>query len=246
MTDNLLTPEDSLEQPTVTYDELLKKYKDNEGITKKVVHADATIEILKRQLDQMREDYTKARDENMTKAKLEDLIDKLSKPASSEITPANEEIRKPAFDPNELDSLVSNKIREHESSKTQQENFNSVRDKLKERFGANYQSTVKQHIEDLGLTEEYFNDLARRTPKALYKILGMDSTSNQNYSAPPRSSSGYTPQPQQKRTWSYYQELKKSNPNLFFDQKTNIQMSKDMVELGEAFKDGDFYKFGPQ
>lgn len=44
------------------------------------------------------------------------------------------------------------------------------------------------------------------------------------------------------RTWSYYENLRKTNRHLYYDQKTNKQMIQDRMELGEAFMDGNFDK----
>lgn len=41
----------------------------------------------------------------------------------------------------------------------------------------------------------------------------------------------------QKRTMSYYQNLKKENPTLYLDPVMNTQMHKDALVLGEAFFD---------
>jgi hypothetical protein len=40
-----------------------------------------------------------------------------------------------------------------------------------------------------------------------------------------------------KRTYSYYENMRKTNPNLYLDPKISIQMDKDAQALGEAFFD---------
>ena len=45
---------------------------------------------------------------------------------------------------------------------------------------------------------------------------------------------------QKRRTWSYYQDLKTKNPTEYWRTKTQVQMHKDALALGEAFADGDF------
>ena len=44
------------------------------------------------------------------------------------------------------------------------------------------------------------------------------------------------------RTWSYYEELRKKDPYKYRDPKTQSQLFKDSMELGEAFTDGTFDK----
>ena len=90
--------------------------------------------------------------------------------------------------------------------------------------------------------------MARKRPKALLKILGVDREPRQDsFQSPPqnqRRSDGFAPRGAQKRTWAYYQELKKANPQLYFDPKIAVQMQKDAIELGEVFRDGDYYRTG--
>jgi hypothetical protein len=45
---------------------------------------------------------------------------------------------------------------------------------------------------------------------------------------------------QQKRTWSYYQEIKKADLNKYLSPKVQQQMHRDASDLGSAFQDGDF------
>ncbi len=42
------------------------------------------------------------------------------------------------------------------------------------------------------------------------------------------------------RTWSYYENLRKTDKRKYIDPKTHAQMLKDATELGDAFRDGDF------
>src|SRR6266700_391496 len=111
MIDNLLEPEADL--PNVDPDkdyfkELVgegKKFKSPEDLARGKFESDQFIEILKKRQDEMRADYLKLREDNTAKAKLEDLIDQLSKKnlASNEDTEVKEE-KQPEID---IESLVS-------------------------------------------------------------------------------------------------------------------------------------------
>ncbi len=171
MTDNLLNKDEGTDLPPDVdpnkdyYAELVgenKKFKDEKALARSKYEADQYIEILKRRQDELRDDYLRLKEDNDTKAKLGDLINQLSKErlASSEETPANEE-QKLAIDSKGIESLVSTKIQEYETTKRQTENFNLVRDKLQERFGNNYKALVKEQIDELGITETELNDMAK-------------------------------------------------------------------------------------
>lgn len=254
MTDNLLEQGEDLPQdidPNKNYlVELVgegKKFKSPEDLAKGKYEADQYVEILKRRLDTLTEDYKTVREENVTRAKLEDVVKQMIEQkqlTSSADTQANEEHQKPTIDPKDIESLVSNKIQEIRTSERQQENFNLVRDKLQQRYGKNYKEAVQQQITELGITETELNEMARRTPKLLMKSLGLLDKPSDPFSAPPRSQStqtSFTPSGPTKRTWSYYQELRKKDPNAWLDRKTAVQMQKDAIELGDEFMDGDYF-----
>lgn len=226
-----------------------KKFKDAKELAKGKFYADKMIEIQNARLDQMREDYLKMRDESASRAKLEELIDQLQqKQTSIPITP-REEDDKPQFDPNKMDEIISQKIKAHEAVKKQTENLNQVKNKLREQFGSNYSNVLKERTEAQGLSEDFVNNLAQEHPDVLYRILGVNQPQSQDnlFSTPPRSqqrSDSFAPKPPQKRTWSYYDGLKKQDPNAWLNPKIAVQMQKDAIEYGDAFYDGNFYVAG--
>jgi hypothetical protein len=200
------------------------------------------IKTLEARQDELREEYLKLKDDYQARAKLEELIDQLAtrKPTEGQQNTKVDD-GKPGFDPAQIESLVSNKIQEHESTKAQAANFNLVRSKLRERYGESYQSALKEQITELGITEDVVNDLARKHPQVLFKTLGLDTPAKkESFDAPPRSSSRFVPQTPEKRTWAYYQKMKKENPKLYLDPKTTVQMHNDAITLGDEFKDGDW------
>jgi len=121
-----------------------------------------------------------------------------------------------------------------------------VKDKLQQRYGANYKATVAKQIEELEISETELNDMARKQPKVLLKTLGLDKEpEQQQFQTPPRStrSDNFKPTSQEERTWAWYQNLKKTDPQAWFDRKTAIQMQEDAIRLGDKFRDGDYYAY---
>lgn len=223
-----------------------KKFKDPESLARGKYEADIHIENMNKKFDELREMYLKEKSENTTRATLEELktlITQPKQPSSNEQTPVNEENSKPPLDLTQIDSLLSTKLKEHTLEQKRTENYNLVKKTLTERFGNNYSTVLSQAMDDLNLSEQYITDLARTSPKAFFNTLGLNEQEKETFQSPPRSdqrSTSFKPATQ-KRTWSYYQNLKKTNPRLYFDPKINTQMTKDAIELGEAFNDGDFY-----
>lgn len=226
-----------------------KKFKTPEDLAKGKFLADSYVKILERRLDEMRTDYLKVSEENKARAKLEELIDQMNNKTqqltSSEQPPAKEVPQTPSLD--QIESLVSNKISQVETQRKERENFNLITNKLKELYGNDYQVYLNKQTEDLGLSKEFVNDMARKHPSAFIRTFGLDaSRSNDSFQAPPRTNVGFTPKLPEKRTWSYYQKLKQTDPKLYLDPKTAVQMQDDAIALGEEFADGDFYRFNKQ
>jgi hypothetical protein len=119
-----------------------------------------------------------------------------------------------------------------------------VQDKLKERYGNNYQNSLKEQLVDLGITETELNEMARKQPKVLIKTLGLDvQPQTENFQSPPQSRqrTNQFGQTAPERTWSWYQNLKKSDPKAYFSKEITLQMHNDAQRLGEKFRDGDYY-----
>ena len=240
MTQDLLADQDDTIDPTKDYfAELVgegKKFKTPQELARGKAEADSYVKLLEKQKDELRADYLKVMDENKAKAKLEDLITQYEQRlASSEQPLVKEVMEQPKFNPEQIESLIDNALIKRTQEQRQSDNFNAVKDKLTERFGRNYQNVVKQQIEELGISVDEFNDMARRTPKVLIKTLGLDTpVNNETFQAPIRSTQQFRPTGQQKRDWDYYQELKKTNPKIYLDPKTTVQMHNDVLEMGEA------------
>jgi len=213
------------------------------------VEADNLIEIFKREKDQLRNDYIRLQEESKARGRLEDYINSLStRPASSAIPEAKVDNTKPSLDPEQLDSLIDSRVEAREAQRTRQANFNKVESKLRETYGDTYPRVLKEQVAELGLTTEYINDLARTSPEAFFRTVGLNAQKKEdNFQAPYRSnqrSDSFGQKGGAKRTWSYYQELKKADPKAYYDPKTTNQMQKDYATLGKSFEDGDFSAYG--
>lgn len=226
-----------------------KKFQSPEELAKGKFESDLYVKHLTTRLDELRQDYQQLRDDYSSRADLKELIDQLNTkpPSDPTLDPKPGLLEKPQHDPREIESLVSNKIAQHEQAKRETENLNSVVSKLRERYGNNYQTVLEQHMVDLDLSKEYVSDLAKRSPKALLRTLGLDQEPKaETFQAPPRGSErrsdNFSPSTE-KRTWSYYQKMKVDKPEQYRDPKTNVQMYNDRMALGDAFEDGDYNRY---
>lgn len=244
MTDNILDQQDEIKDYLVLMPE---NQRDPQALAKKAYHADTHIKMLEAANDELRRDYLKERETNQTRAKLEDVLKQLESKqqlTSSEQSSGERSQEKPTIDLDEIDKRMSSKIVEYETAKKQQENANLVRSKLKERFGDNYSTAVKQHLDTLELSEEDFNAMARKSPAALFRTLGLDEVRRDTFQAPPRGNISFNPKPETNKPWSYWKNYNKEHPGAFKDPKVTNEMTAAAIQLGDAFYDSDFGKYG--
>jgi hypothetical protein len=224
-----------------------KRYDSPEAIARAKIFQDAHIKQIEAENAKLREDYSRAREENIAKAKLEDLLDQIQ---GNRQQPPQEQ--KPIvqgdkpIDYKQIESLIESRFKTERLTQTYNQNLETVRNKLVERFGDNYANSYSQQIAQLDLTKEEADDLARRKPTTFLKMLGIDQprAPQQQFQAPPRNQTqnpqNPLPQPPEKRTWAWYENLRKTNKNAYLDSKTQVQMLQDRMELGESFNDAGF------
>lgn len=230
-----------LDQEHKTYlDQLVgegKKFSDSEALAKGKWEADNYIKTKEAEFDKLREDYMKLRDDYNARAKLEEMLDKITtqnnQQQTVDTTRNSNNAGMPTIDLQQIKSLVSNTIQENEMTRKQVENFNLVKEKLSEQLGSNFQSKLKETIDSLGMSEQEANDMARRSPKAFLKLV-MPEQQTQNFQAPPQSTqrpTTFAPK-STKRDWAYYEDLRVNQPKVYYDNKTQVQLHRDMTELG--------------
>lgn len=251
MTPNLLdqTEEDQIkiDESKNYLEELVgpgKKFATAEDMAKGKYLADEVIKVKDHRYDVLLEDYKKVRDENIAGPKLQELIDKndalLQQLTTRQNTPSSNEDNKAAYDPKQVESLVSSTYQRMKQTEEEERNFNLVSNKLKEHLGTNYKNVLKEQADALGLTDDDVNSMARRNPNLFIKTFDLNvQRNNQSFQTPPRSdmrSDNFAPRSPEKRNWAYYLDLKKKNPDAW-DKATRIQMDKDALALGKTFYD---------
>lgn len=248
---SLLQQDDDQVDPNKNYLEELvgegKKFKSPEDLARGKAEADAFIATKNRAFDELSADYARLKADYDARAKLEELLDQMKDKqlASTDNTDNGNGENKAVYDPKQVEALVASKFQEMEMTKLQQQNYNDVKNKLVQQYGNNYASAVKSQLDQLNVSEDLFESLAKNNPKLLYRTLGLDQPKAQDGFQPPPSSSvrgdNFTPMGKEKRSWSYYQKMKQDNFKKWSDPKTQMQMNWDYQELGDSFEDGDFH-----
>lgn len=223
-----------------------KKFKTVEDLARGKFEADLTVELFKKRQDELRNSYLSLKEEHEASARLTDLIDQIKaekQQLASNTQPKVNEVNSQTLDLDAVRKAAREEVSLMENTRKQDTNFADVESKLKERYGANYKSVLKQHADELGLTPEDVNSLARKSPNAFFKTFGLDEQQRtEGFQSPPRNErrndnflSGSP-----KRSWTYYQDMKAKNSRLYYDAKTQNQMIDDYRALGKDFEDGNF------
>lgn len=218
------------------------------AIAKGKWHADATLEHRNKSYDELRTDWMKLREEYNAGPKLKEYLDQLvnQRQPNDHATPPVDEVKQPVFDPNEIEKLLEQKLTAREQQRKEEQNYRLVEDKLTEHYGPNYQSVLKQQIDQLGLDKDFVNDLAKKHPSVLFRTLGLEGQKQtESFQTPLPSSQRRDPfAGKEKRTNAWYQKLRKTDPVAYRSPKIQDQMLKDAIELGPAFEDGDWNAYG--
>lgn len=216
------------------------------AIAKGKWHADQTLEHRNKSYDELRTDWMKLREEYNAGPKLKEYLDQLvTQKSQTEPQHTLVEEKQPVQEI-DIEKLLEQKLSAREQAKKEEQNFKIVESKLAEHYGPNYQSVLKQQVDQLGLDKDFVNDLARKHPSVLFRTLGLEGQKpNESFQSPVQSTQRRDPfAATEKRTNAWYQKLRKTNPVEYRSPKIQDQMLKDAISLGDAFNDGDWNAYG--
>lgn len=200
-----------------------------QAIAKSNYHGDRTISQRNTEFDQLREDFLAVKAEATAAAKLEELIAKYE---NRDTNTTNNQVGnvEATLDPKKIEDIVSAKLTEIEVKRVESANLNKVDQRLRERFGDNAASVLKDKMNTLGISNEDLKFLARKSPEAVFNTLGLNSNQTEDSYSLPRSnvrSDGFKPQTTV-RDAVYYEKLRKDDPKTYFSQSISVQRLKDM------------------
>lgn len=221
-----------------------KKFKDQEALAKGKFEADKTIEARDRELAELREELTK-------RLSNEDLLKQFEshqqrntntmdnvKPEADNITPSAK-ADTPLKD-EDLIERIRNVTKEDREREQMQANLEVVKDALLKAFGTPEKAAeaVRQKASELGVSVDFLQSAAAKSPKAFFVQLGLESQA-QNALAPRSDvnvqSLNYSNPGIKEGTYEWYRQIQKTNPGVYFSPKIQNQLMKDALRLGDAF-----------
>jgi len=208
-----------------------KQYATQEDLAKGKKEADVFIEQLKLENKELREDIGK-------RPTLDDVRDIMKLQEENQNTTSSE------LDEEALNKLVDSRFENIQHKKTAVSNITEASNKMVSLYGEKASEQVSKKAEELGVTVEYLQDQASRSPAMFYSIMGVsEEASNQsvagNQSPQGKNTEQFnnTQHGTKEGTWGYYEELRKENPKKYFSPKVQNEMFQMRKE-----KAADFYK----
>lgn len=225
-----------------------KKFKDPAELAKAKAHADAFIERLQREANALRTELN-------TRAKLEELMDRMSATKDSNGNTNNQGTQTSGesghdgtanknLSPEDIEKVVEQRLAAREQEARLQNNIKAVKDRLTAEFGDNYVEELESRTKALGLSREFVADMAKREPKALFALIGVDSAVQRKapeadlFSAPPRSSvnsASFGIQGSSEKKYADFEKIRKTDPTKYWSAQVQNELHKQAMKLGEKF-----------
>lgn len=140
--------------------------------------------------------------------------------------------------PEDLQKVIRDTINQSANEQREAANKAAVVSKLNETWGANSTAELSKKASELGITVKRLEEIGKESPAALFTLLGVNSVARPNGTTNVPTSSVALPSTNTgDRTKKYYDELRRTNPKLYKDPKTQAQEHRDAIRLGSAFFD---------
>lgn len=210
-----------------------KKYKTEEELAKAYIHADGFIDNLKRENGELKEDLQK-------RLSAEQILEEIKKGAAPERVQGD--TTNPLLtDESKLLSLVDKRIEGRKLEEIRSNNIREADQAIRNTYGEKAVEVITKKSQELGVPVKWLEDMAAQSPKALLTLLGIDnSKATQSTTTVTRGTVNSevinnNPTGSKSGTWSYYQELRKSNPSAYFTPKIQNEIMTKRQELGDKF-----------
>lgn len=220
-----------------------KKYKTVQDLARAKVYSDLHIKKIEEENKALREkaaaakgaeELMKALRANQTRTNEADRDNDFG---NSNVSGGDNQQRTSTLTEEEITAKVLAAIEAKTTGAKQEENLTSVKKELVKQFGAEYPKVIRQKAEELGMSDEDVQTLARKTPKAFFSLLGI--TPSQNLSVSPNPSSRASESTQfsgsGEKTFSYYEKIRKTDPKRYMSSQIQNEIMNQAFKLGANF-----------
>jgi hypothetical protein len=216
-----------------------ENWRDPETLAKGKLEADGYIKNLEDQLVQMREDMKKQDYQADLLAQLQNKATETTTVNNGESNNNNGSIDTQnttgVVDEDTLKSLVEKTLTQREKNSTVQQNLSQVDKELESSFGTEAAATVQKKAEELGMSMDRLRDIASESPSAFFTLIGQPEKTFSPMVQGSVRTEGVNMQASADRNWSYYQNLRRENPNQYYSPKIQQQLIQDKMKMGDKF-----------
>lgn len=206
------------------------------------VESDTYVKRLETEMKGLRDELKGRVDSETSAARLAELVDKLAQakapPANNE-PPTNENRERGVeWTPEKIEALLETKLKTMTATQRAEANVNKVKTELQKKFGPGYATQVRSQAEALNMPLPSLEKLAQEAPDAFLRLMTGNTAQSIPVNPPSSSvSSGFMPDVTGKRTKSFYDKIKQADPSKYWESKTQNQMHKDAIAMGDTFFD---------
>lgn len=217
------------------------RYRDAEALARAAIEKDRHIEKLERE-------GAILRSELQQRTTLEEFMERMTTRPSGNDTvltpqapnPGSDAPRPDPLTPELVQDLLKKQLAEQREQDRQESNAQFVRSNLEKTFGAEWQASLETRVRELGITEEFAIDLARKQPKAFLALVGTKpDTPAPRPGTPPAPSydaSRFPTSPNgAAKNKKYYDALLAKDINLYLSPKIQNEMYREAEKQGQAF-----------
>ena len=158
---------------TITTEDGRQKFNDVDSALNSIPHAQKHISSLEGENLELKHELEKRKT-------AEELLEAIKQSGKGKETPSS-----PALDEAQLAALVDSRLNAQQTEATQKTNLQEVTSQMKEKFGDKAESTFYDVAKSLGMSMDAVNNLAKKSPEAVLKLMGVEG----NISSIPEKSS---------------------------------------------------------
>lgn len=220
-----------------------KKFKTVDELARGKYESDQFIERLKREQEELREELSKRStiEEFMTKMNERKAnTSNQAEPPVDERKREEENSNSKSFTQEDLEALLENKLKERETQTKVEKNRKEVLDYMTSVWGSNAAVELNRKASELDMSVQELRAYAESSPKAFYRLVGIEGNTQSRSSNPsaPSSTVSTSRMPDNRvgeKGYAYYEKLRKENPREYFSARVQNEMYRRATELGDRF-----------
>lgn len=221
------------------YSELVgegKKFTDNLALARAKAESDLFIERLQNENKKVRDALTKSQSELSTRTSLDEFLQKVK---DAQTTPIRQDTPpdNPVLDEDKIAQLIESRLTAKERANLEAGNIRAAQEGLIKAFGQDYVPTLNEKAQELGVSSEFLDNLAKTAPKAFFATLGINPNEQKTIFTPPPNTviPGRGSNTQAKNYKHYADQRKKLPPEKYYSPEFQNEMFESAKKLGAAF-----------